>query len=80
MSQPRQPTRTASAWPIIRDVAAFILGAVILLHQELAREQSDATLVVVGFACLGITGTGVVQRRIMAKLLEPEEPTQREDR
>ncbi len=54
-------------WPMIRDAGAFLLGVFILLWQTIAEDQADVTLVVVGFACLGVTGSGVAQRFIEAR-------------
>jgi hypothetical protein len=76
---PRRPTRPPSrrhqhdadrataferwwplAWGAFRDVGSFAIGAWILLF----KDSASTTLQVIGFACLGVTASGVAQRII----------------
>lgn len=59
---------TTGRWPFVRDVLAFLLGTFILLWQTVARDQADTTLTVAGLVCLGVTGSGLAQRWIEARL------------
>lgn len=68
---PSPAPQAGRRWPFVRDTLAFILGAFILLWQTVQREESDVTLVVVAFACLGITGSGIAQRVIESRLGPP---------
>ncbi|HZW09006.1 MAG TPA: hypothetical protein VFF69_03805 [Phycisphaerales bacterium] len=63
-----------SKWPVIRDALAFLLGVFILLWQTVQRDASDVTLVIVGFACLGITGSGIATRFIENHVTRPPLP------
>jgi len=63
-----QPSWLSRNWPAIRDVAAFFVGAFLLIHQEVARPHAQPWLVAAGVACLGITGSGAVQRWLLSRL------------
>ena len=55
-------------WPPVRDIGAFLLGTFILIHQEVWRASAQPWLVAAGLACLGITGSGAIQRYLLSKL------------
>jgi hypothetical protein len=65
-------TQKGGRWPLIRDVGAFLVGSFILLEQTLQPVlfgvESNTIAFVIGFACLGITGSGIAQRWLSKKL------------
>lgn len=70
MAMPRQPGEAGSesAWPLARDVCSFVLGAFILLHQTVWVETAQPWLITAGYACLGLAGSGRVQRWLSQRM------------
>lgn len=62
-----QPVSGERYWPLIRDIGAFFLGAFILVDQTVVAKTAQTILVVIAFACLGITGSGIAQRWLRSK-------------
>jgi hypothetical protein len=61
-----------SKWPLARDIGAFLIGSFILVEQTLQPVlfgvESNTIAFVVGFACLGITGSGIAQRWLSKRM------------
>ena len=53
--------RTESWWPLVRDIATFVLGGLILAAQ-LLKQHPDPALVGAGLALIGATGSGRLQQ------------------
>jgi drug/metabolite transporter (DMT)-like permease len=71
MSEPRRRNgkpSLAERWPLYRDIGAFLIGAFMLIWQTVFEENAQDILAIVGFAALGIAGSGVAQRFLADKL------------
>ena len=55
-------------WPITRDIAAFILGSFLLVWQTVFEESAQTLPMLIGFAALGTTASGVIQRWLLSRL------------
>jgi hypothetical protein len=67
-------SQLALRWPIYRDIGAFLIGAFMLVWQTVFEENAQDILAIIGFAALGIAGSGVAQRFILSKVAPPAPP------
>lgn len=66
---PPEPPRLAKLWSTLRDILAFVVGAFILVHETLAPGAAQRPwIIVAGFACLGVAGSGAAQRWLLSRL------------